>query len=222
MPFSVSKKQLHIFISLLFIISAYAWQSNQSTTKTTSPTPVNATTSQSQVANDSIADLDQTESVSNLDLATEPASINSDPATISEFYPVIRVIDGDTLEINYEDKPTKVRLIGVNTPETVDPRRKVECFGREASNYAKATLSKQSVRLEFDPSQGERDKYQRLLAYLYLSDGTLFNLTLIKDGYAYEYTYKTPYLHQARFQTAQALAQDQQLGLWSETNCPAR
>jgi micrococcal nuclease len=211
MSFRFRRKQLILIISIVFfIINIYFSESNQSQFNiTASPT---ASSTDQLVIDSTSNELDQPET-STLAIHT---STNSSSIT---FYTVSKVIDGDTLELQLGDKIEKVRLIGVNTPETVDPRRKVECFGREASDYAKKILTGQKVSLEFDPSQDQRDKYSRLLAYLYLEDGSLFNLDLIKAGYAYEYTYKKPYLYQSQFQSAEDQAQSKQLGLWSAQTC---
>ena len=77
---------------------------------------------------------------------------------------VVRVIDGDTIQVQFSNQTETVRLIGIDTPETVDPRKPVQCFGREASDYAKGLLAGRIVSLEFDGTQGDRDKYHRLLA----------------------------------------------------------
>ncbi len=131
---------------------------------------------------------------------------------------VTRVIDGDTIDVSIDGKIERLRLIGINTPETVDPRKPVECFGVEASNRAKELLNGKLVSLESDPSQGERDKYNRLLRYVFLEDGTNFNLRMIEEGYAYEYTYNTPYKYQAQFKRAQIEAKNAGAGLWGD-NC---
>src|SRR3989344_2200023 len=83
-------------------------------------------------------------------------------------YPVIKVIDGDTLVVSMDVKSVTISLAGSDTPETVDPRKPVQCFGKEASEKAKQILTGTSVRIEMDPSQGELDKYGRLLAYVYV------------------------------------------------------
>ena len=113
----------------------------------------------------------------------------------------------------------KQSAIGIDTPETVDPRKSVQCFGREASNKAKELLGGKKVRIELDASQGERDKYGRLLAYLYRDDGIFYNRYMIEQGYAHEYTYNIPYKYQAEFKTAQKAAQTAHIGLWSPTTC---
>ncbi len=93
-------------------------------------------------------------------------------------------------------------MIGLDTPEMVDPRKPVQCFGREASAQAKTILGGQSVYLETDPSQDTIDKYGRTLAYVWTASGRLFNLDMITDGYAHEYTYDLPYRYQADFKAA--------------------
>lgn len=126
---------------------------------------------------------------------------------------VIKVVDGDTFEIT---GGVKVRLIGVNTPETVDPRRPAQCFGKEASNFTKHLLEGQSVRLEKDVSQ--TDKYGRLLRYVYVKnvDGTetFVNLKLVAEGYAESSSFPPDVKHQNDFLEAQNKAVLDQKGLW--------
>lgn len=136
-----------------------------------------------------------------------------------QYYAVTEVVDGDTLKINMNGTIETLRLIGIDTPETVDPRKPVQCFGVEASNRAKALLSGQKVRIESDPTQDTRDKYGRLLAYIYRDDGLFFNKAMVADGYAYEYTYDKPYKYQAEFKAAQLAAQSVGKGLWSPDTC---
>lgn len=135
------------------------------------------------------------------------------------FYSVIKVVDGDTLSINVNGKSKTLRLIGLDTPETVDPRKPVQCFGVEASNKAKEILTGQSVRIEQDPTQGELDKYGRLLVYVFLKDGTNFNKKMIADGYGYEYTYNLPYKYQKEFKQAEDTARIEKRGLWADGIC---
>lgn len=139
--------------------------------------------------------------------------------TIGTFYKVDRVVDGDTIKVLVEDNVESVRLIGINTPETVDPRRKVECFGKEASERMKEIAKGQLVRLEYDDSQGYRDTYDRILAYVYLEDGQMINRKMIAEGYAYEYTYFTPYKYQKEFRSAQNIAKNGSKGLWASDAC---
>jgi len=135
------------------------------------------------------------------------------------YYNVTKVVDGDTVKISMNGSVTTLRLIGMDTPETVDPRKPVQCFGVEASNKAKELLSGKKVRLEYDTSQGEQDKYGRTLAYIYTEDGTLFNKYMIEQGYAYEYTYDEAYKYQSEFKQAEATAKATNKGLWSPDTC---
>lgn len=135
------------------------------------------------------------------------------------YYQVTNVVDGDTLKVSINGSIETLRLIGMDTPETVDPRKPVQCFGKEASNMAKELLLGKKVRLEKDPSQGDRDKYGRTLAYIYLESGLFYNRYMIEQGYAYEYTYNTPYKYQTEFKQAQKTAEQNQVGLWSPSTC---
>ena len=125
-------------------------------------------------------------------------------------YLVSRVVDGDTIELENREK---VRYIGMNTPETVDPRRPVQCFGHEASAKNKALVEGKQVTLV--PDVEDRDKYHRLLRYVYLEDGTFVNLELVKEGYATVYTFPPNVAHVSEFKTAEKSAREAQLGLWN-------
>lgn len=138
---------------------------------------------------------------------------------IGPYYKVTRVVDGDTLVVNINGIDEKVRLIGINTPETVDPRKTVECFGKEASAKMKDLADGQNVRLESDDTQSTRDIYGRLLEYVYLQDGQMLNRKMIAEGYAYEYTYMTPYKYQKEFRDVQTLARVSARGLWAPDTC---
>ena len=138
----------------------------------------------------------------------------------SMMYVVTRVVDGDTLIV--EDKSAAsdtVRLIGINAPESVDPRRKVECFGKEASLELKRLVEGKYIRMEKDLSQQDKDRFQRLLRYVYLEDGAMINKTMIENGYAYEYTYKVAYIYQNEFKKAEKEAQVRGRGLWAANAC---
>lgn len=145
--------------------------------------------------------------------------LTSDPKLTGEKYEVKRVVDGDTLVINYAGTDEKVRLIGVNTPETVDPRRPVECFGKEASAHMKSLAEGKMVYIETDSTQGTRDKYGRLLLYVYLEDGQMLNRKMIAEGYAYEYTYLHPYKYKQDFVDALSFAKNAKVGLWADEAC---
>jgi micrococcal nuclease len=138
---------------------------------------------------------------------------------VTSGYRVVKVVDGDTLDVDIDGKIERLRLIGIDTPETVDPRKEIQCFGIEASNKAKELLNGQYVTLEADDTQGERDKYKRLLRYVILSDGTNFNLYMISEGYAHEYTYDEAYAYQVQFRQAAEEARSSGKGLWSTDTC---
>ena len=135
------------------------------------------------------------------------------------FYMVTNVVDGDTLDVDYDGKIERIRPIGVDTPETVDSRKTVQCFGRDASAKATELLLNKKVRIEKDPTQSDRDIYGRLLAYVYREDGLFFNKWMIENGYAHEYTYKTPYAFQKEFKKAQSEARQEEKGLWAPGVC---
>ena len=135
---------------------------------------------------------------------------------------VTHVVDGDTITVQINSAKEKVRLIGVNTPETVDPRRPVQCYGKEASAYTKSLLTDKTVYLEADESQSDRDKYNRLLRYVWLDAQTNVNKQFVAEGYAYEYTYNLPYKYQAEFKAAEKEAKDAGKGLWAEDACNGR
>ncbi|MEK7186036.1 MAG: thermonuclease family protein [Patescibacteria group bacterium] len=135
---------------------------------------------------------------------------------------IVKVVDGDTITVNLNGQNQTIRIIGINTPETVDPRTGVECFGIEASNKAKEYFKSKNYQawLEKDEGQGERDKYQRLLRYVFADDGNVdYGLQMISQGYAYEYTYNTPYKYQSSYKNAQLEAQNEKRGLWADNSC---
>ena len=126
---------------------------------------------------------------------------------------VSEVIDGDTIRAGRGWRQTTVRLIGVDTPETVHPDKPVEFFGPEASAFTKDRLDGAWVHLEFDPAD-RIDAHGRLLAYVFLPDGTLFNQELIRLGYGRAYT-RFPFRLQEEFRQAEADARAAGRGLWA-------
>jgi micrococcal nuclease len=146
-------------------------------------------------------------------------STKDEEALTTTGYTVSSVLDGDTFRIKYQGKTQSIRLLGVDAPESTKTRYKhLECFGTEAKNYLKSLIDKKKITFQFDPSQDQKDIYDRLLAYVYLDD-ELINQKMVEDGYAKEYTYKTVYTYQSQFKQAEQSAQDQQLGLRNETTC---
>ena len=137
-------------------------------------------------------------------------------------YPVSSVVDGDTFKVDIgqsnpdmSDNIITVRVLGINTPETVDPRRPAQCYGPEASHEAKELLEGHSVKLVFNPDREMKDKYGRYLAYVYRDDGLFYNESMIQDGYAKEYTVGTAYSLQAQFRALQKEAKAAKRGLWA-------
>lgn len=128
----------------------------------------------------------------------------------TEYREVIRVIDGDTIVL---DGNEKVRLIGVDTPETKHPEKTVQYFGKEASAFTKRMVEGKKVRLEYD--WPKRDKYERLLAYVYLKDGTFLNAEIIKQGYGFAYT-RFPFKYLDAFRQYEREARENDRGLWNK------
>ena len=128
---------------------------------------------------------------------------------------VERVVDGDTIIVHVNSRRERVRLIGIDTPESVKPNTPVQCFAVVASNRTKALLPAGApVRLVGDVEQ--RDKYKRLLAYVYRQRDNLFvNLSLVRDGYAQPYTFPPNVAHTSEFVAAAADARNAGRGLWS-------
>jgi micrococcal nuclease len=128
---------------------------------------------------------------------------------------VVRVVDGDTIVVTVGGRKERVRLIGVDTPESVKPGTPVQCFALEASARTKALLpAGTAVRLERDVEL--RDRYRRLLAYVFREpDGLFVNLALAREGDAVPYTFPPNVAHTAEFVAAAADARAGQRGLWN-------
>jgi micrococcal nuclease len=124
---------------------------------------------------------------------------------------VTRIVDGDTIEVEIDDERYKVRYIGIDTPESVDPRREVECFGKEASERNRELVEGKTVGLEKDVS--ETDAFGRLLRYVWL-DGRLVNARLVTEGFALASTYPPDVRYAELFSQLQSEARTAGLGLW--------
>ena len=127
---------------------------------------------------------------------------------------ILKVIDGDTVDIDINGRTERVRLIGVNTPETKHPTKPIECFGPEASAYMTELLPKgTTVRIERDVEA--RDRYGRMLLYLYRDSDNLFiNLDLVSRGYGTPMSIEPNTFHRNDFVQAAALAEVSNVGLW--------
>ncbi|MDQ5931421.1 MAG: micrococcal nuclease [Patescibacteria group bacterium] len=134
---------------------------------------------------------------------------------------VTRVVDGDTFEVSIGDTVEKVRMLGIDTPESVDPRRPVQCFAKEATKKLKELIEGQEVVLTQDYSNDDRDKYGRMLRYVARMDGLLVNEEMIKEGYAYAYI-KFPFERREAYLKLQTGARTMGRGLWATTTCSGR
>ena len=143
----------------------------------------------------------------------------------SAYYPVSYVVDGDTFKADIKGHEITVRMLGMDTPETVDPRKPVQCYGPEASAETKSLLSGHSIRLAFNPDRERKDKYGRYLAYVYIAgpssrpnDELFVNKFLLENGYAREYSYSKskPYSFVDEFKGAEAAAKEAKKGLWGK------
>ncbi len=129
-------------------------------------------------------------------------------------YKVVHFDDGDTIAVDMNGLTETIRFIGVDTPETHDPRKAVQCFGVAAANFTKQLIGTNNVRLASDPLSTNRDRYNRLLRYVYLPNGTLVNAEIIKQGYGFAYT-SFPFTKSDEFKGYQTNARQQNKGLWS-------
>lgn len=137
-----------------------------------------------------------------------------DPPAIG-YHHVTQIFDGDTIEVLLGDSREKIRFIGLDTPETNHPDKAVQCYGHAAKNRLTKLIGNQDVRLEADPTNTNRDRYKRLLRYVYLEDGTLLNQAMIKEGYGFAYV-AFPFQKMPDFVTSQQYAKENQLGLWAK------
>ena len=154
-------------------------------------------------------------------IGTSPMTYPIEDFSHDAAYPVLRVIDGDTVKIQYNGKPTTVRLIGIDTPETVHPQKPVERFGKEASAFTRNLLLGEPVYLRFDTDR--TDKYGRLLAYLYrVPDGLFVNLEIVRQGYGHAYT-RFPFKHIIQaLRTSSARSWQRAMGQYSHRSVGVR
>jgi len=137
-------------------------------------------------------------------------------------YKVVRVVDGDTVVLLIQGKETRVRLIGVDTPETVHPRKPVQPYGREADHFLKNLLRGENVYIEHKAGVSEFDRYGRLLAYLYRApDGLFVNLEIVRQGYGHAYT-QFPFQYMDLFRFYERKAREDAKGLWASDRGEAK
>jgi micrococcal nuclease len=134
---------------------------------------------------------------------------------------VIRVVDGDTIHADVDGVDEKIRIIGMDSPESQKPNTPVECFAKQATKAAQGLLAPgDRITLQRDPTQHKRDRYGRLLAHVFLADGSLFAETMIRHGWAVHDIYQgVPSIYADRLQAAEDAAEAEQAGLWSPTTC---
>ena len=131
----------------------------------------------------------------------------------AEWRLVTRVVDGDTIIVGARER---IRLIGVDTPETKHPQKPVEYYGKEATAFTRKMVEGKRVRLEFDQANtkiGHKDRYKRTLAYVFLEDGTFLNAEIVKQGYGHAYT-RFPFKYLDEFRRYEREAREQGRGLW--------
>ncbi len=130
-------------------------------------------------------------------------------------HPVVRVVDGDTIVVSDKGKDVKVRLVGVDTPETVHPSKPVEHYGKEASRFTTNLLKGERVYLIGEPLPRAFDRYGRLLAYVYRApDGLFVNAEIIRQGYGHAYT-QIPSKYMQEFKQLEQFARKAEKGLWA-------
>jgi micrococcal nuclease len=130
-------------------------------------------------------------------------------------YAIQHFVDGDTVMVDMGGTTETVRFIGIDTPETHKPNTPVQCYGSAAAAYTKNRIGSQRIRLVSDSLTTNRDRYNRLLRYVVLEDGTNLNLELVQKGYAFAYAF--PFARNSEFNTAMEKAQAAKAGLWG--NC---
>lgn len=152
-----------------------------------------------------------------LDSDQKTAENNKDLSVNEELIKVVNVIDGDTIWVNLVGVVEPVRLIGIDAPEIKGLYSQEQCYGKESHEYLKNILEEERVVIESGDISSNRDKYDRLLRYVYLSDGTLLNSHLIEKGYAFVYQFEE-FEEKENFLILERKAKEKRVGLWSE-NC---
>ena len=200
--------------ALFFISSGSIWLGGLSSSNPTTARSITAVKQKTDTANVAGA---QTQLTSHI--PTQEPSQTPDAREQATF---LRVIDGDTIEVSLDGKNESVRIIGINTPEVVDPRKPIECLGQEASRHAGLYFedTDKKLWLEADPTQDDRDKYQRLLRYVFTDEGSVdYGKVMIALGYANEYTYRTPHKYQEVYKQTEEEAREAKKGLWADDAC---
>jgi micrococcal nuclease len=154
----------------------------------------------------------------NTEIVEENDSPEEEVYESGQTYPLMRIVDGDTLIIGFENTTEYVRLIGIDAPELNDPAG-TQCYAQESTAHLQDIARTGLVVLHFDESQGMRDSYGRLLAYVELPDGVDLGEKMIADGFAREFTYHSNYARQSAYIIAEETATTEGRGLWAEDAC---
>lgn len=149
-----------------------------------------------------------------LNIFTSPTEINADNL---DSYKIIRFSDGDTLDVDMNGKTETIRFLGIDTPETHHPDKGVQCFGPEASQKTEELLSSGRAKLASDSKAKNRDKYGRLLRYIYTEDGISVEETLLQQGYAFVFRGEN-FDQKQKYLSLESTAQQSKTGLWSACN----
>src|SRR3989344_153002 len=136
------------------------------------------------------------------------------PSSQPGLYRVVAVDDGDTITVDMNGSVETIRFIGGDTPKPNNPDTPVQCYGPEATDYTKNLIGRQKVRLQADPLNTNRDRYGRLLRYVYLPDGTLLEQKLLTEGYGFAYTF-FPLSKAKELEAYERQAKAAGKGLWS-------
>jgi len=148
------------------------------------------------------------------DVATVPRAPQIDLSQLP-IYDVMSITDGDTVKLLLDGPEIPVRLIGIDTPETVHPQKPVETYGKEAAAFLTNLLKGEAVYVQYDQEGLGKDKYGRLLAYLYrVPDGLFVNLEIVRQGYGHAYT-EYPFEHMELFRYYETKAREAEKGLWA-------
>ena len=143
------------------------------------------------------------------------APITTAPAVLAVNATLVKVVDGDTIDVRVDGRRERVRLIGIDTPETKKPNTPIQCFGPEATAFTTSLLPN-GAALHLERDVVARDDFGRLLAYVYLAgDGTFVNLKIIRSGYARVLTIAPNVAHAGEFVDAARAAQAADIGLWA-------
>ncbi len=137
------------------------------------------------------------------------------PTALGPNATMVAVVDGDTIDVTIDGRRERIRLIGIDTPETHKPNTPVQCFGPEATEFTKSLLPADSS-LHIERDIVARDDFGRLLAYVYLAgDGQFVNLAIVRKGYARPLTIAPNAAHAGEFATAARQAQADNIGMWA-------